>query len=47
MLNRYKENEKIGITGTKEEYARALFDEVKRNYGFENINLRMDYADLM
>lgn len=46
MLNRYKEVEKIGITGTKEEYARALFDEAKRNYGFENINLRMHYDNL-
>lgn len=46
MLNRYKEVEKIGLTGTKEEYARALFDEAKRNYGFENINLKMHYDDL-
>ena len=39
MLNRYKEIEKIGITGTKEEYALKLFDEAKRNYGFGDIKL--------
>lgn len=46
MLNRYKEVEKIRITGTKEEYARALFEEAKRNYGFENSNLKIFYEDL-
>ena len=45
ILNRYKEVEKIRITGTKEEYARALFDEAKRNYGFENSNLKISYFD--
>ena len=47
ILNRYKEVEKIRITGTKEEYARALFDEAKRNYGFENSNLKIFYTDLI
>lgn len=46
MLNRYKEVEKISITGTKEEYARALFDEAKRNYGFENSNFEFCYRNL-
>ena len=46
MLNRYKEVEKIRITGTKEEYARALFDEAKRNYGFEKSNLEIFYRDM-
>lgn len=46
MLNRYKEVEKIRITGTKEEYARAIFNEAKRNYGFENSNLEICYEDL-
>ena len=45
MLNRYKEVEKIRITGTKEEYARAIFNEAKRNYGFENSNLEICYED--
>lgn len=46
MLNRYKEVEKISITGTKEEYAKALFDEAKRNYGFENSKLKIHFIDL-
>lgn len=45
MLNRYKEVEKIRITGTKKEYARVLFDEAKRNYGFNNSNLKLFYAN--
>ena len=45
MLNRYKEVEKIRVTGTKEEYARALFDEAKRNYGFADSNLKISYFD--
>ena len=36
MLNRYKEVEKVGVTGTKEEYIQAVFDEAKRNFGFKD-----------
>ena len=32
MLNRYKEVEKIGITGKKEDYIEALFKETKKNH---------------
>lgn len=35
MLSRYKEVEKLGITGKKEEYIEAVFKEAKNNYGFE------------
>ncbi len=35
MLNRYKEVEKLGITGKKEDYINAVFKEAKRNFGFE------------
>ena len=35
MLNRYKEVEKLGITGKKEDYIKAVFKEAKRNFGFE------------
>lgn len=46
MLDRYKEIEKLGVTGTKEEYARAIFDEAKRNYGFADSKLTISYEDL-
>ena len=39
ILNRYKEVEKIAITGKKEEYIEALFKEAKRNFSFENSNI--------
>ena len=32
MLNRYKEVEKIGVTGTKEEYIQAMFREARNNF---------------
>jgi hypothetical protein len=41
MLDRYKEVEKIGITGTKEEYIQAVFKEAKRNFGFEDCNFKL------
>ena len=44
MLNRYKEVEKIRITGSKEEYARAIFEEAKNNYGFKNCKLKYSFA---
>jgi hypothetical protein len=45
MLDRYKEIEKIRITGSKEEYARALFNEAKNNYGFADTALEISYYD--
>ena len=39
MLNRYKDIEKLGITGKKEEYIEALFKEANRNYGIKPIKL--------
>ena len=41
MLNRYKEVEKLGITGTKEEYIKALFKEVKQNYGYKDTPIQL------
>ena len=46
MLSRYKEVEKIRITGSKEEYARAIFEEAKNNYGLSSTNIRMRYSDM-
>ena len=45
MLNRYKDVEKIRITGSKEEYAKAIFNEAKNNYGFANTALEISYKD--
>jgi hypothetical protein len=44
MLDRYKEVEKIGITGTKEEYIQAAFKEAKRNFGFEDCNFKLEFS---
>ena len=41
MLNRYKDVEKLGITGTKEEYIKALFKEVKQNYGYKDTPIEL------
>ena len=41
MLNRYKEIEKLGVTGTKEEYIQAIFEEAKRNFGFKDSKFRL------
>lgn len=45
MLNRYKEVEKIGITGTKEEYIQAMFKEAKKNYGFDHLPSELRIVD--
>jgi hypothetical protein len=47
MLDRYKEIEKLGITGTKEEYIQALFNETKQNFGLgKELKLEMiDFPD--
>lgn len=41
MLNRYKEVEKLRVTGTKEEYIQAVFDEAKRNFGFADSKFKL------
>lgn len=37
MIKRYHDVELIGITGSKEDYINALFDEAKKNYGMEKL----------
>ena len=41
ILHRYKEIEKIK---DKKEYARALFDEAKKNYGLENTDITLEFT---
>ena len=41
ILNRYKEVEKIAVTGTKEEYIQAIFNEAKRNFGFNDSKFKL------
>jgi hypothetical protein len=43
MLDRYKDIEKLGVTGTKEEYIQAVFKEAKRNFGFEDCNFELKF----
>ncbi len=43
MLNRYKEVEKIQVTGTKEEYIQAVFNEAKRNFGFTDSKINIEF----
>lgn len=45
MLDRYRDIEKLAITGTKEEYAQKLFNEAQKNYGFEGCPLELKLAD--
>ena len=42
MLDRYKDIEKLGITGKKEEYIEALFKEANSNYGMKSIKLKIE-----
>ena len=42
MLNRYKEIEKIK---DKEEYAKALFEEVKKNFGMEKSDIKLLFEE--
>lgn len=37
MIQRYHQIEMIGITGSKEEYINALYEEAKKNFGFEDL----------
>lgn len=37
ILNRYKEIQKLGVTSSKEDYAQALFQEAKNNFGLNDI----------
>ena len=45
ILNRYKEVEKIGVTGTKEEYMQAMFREAKNNYGLSSLPSELNIVD--
>lgn len=45
ILNRYKDIEKIAITGTKEEYLQVLFNETKQNFGLGK-ELKLEIIDL-
>lgn len=44
MLNRYKEVEKISITGSKKEYIRAVYEEAKRNFGFTDAKFELKFG---
>ncbi|MCR5265787.1 MAG: hypothetical protein K6E29_04245 [Cyanobacteria bacterium RUI128] len=44
MIKRYHDIEMIGITGSKEDYIKALFDEAKKNYGLENLPCEITIA---
>ena len=44
MLNRYKEVEKISVTGNKKEYIRAIYEEAKRNFGFANAKFELRFG---
>lgn len=44
MLNRYKEVEKISVTGSKKEYIRAVYEEAKRNFGFANAKFELHFG---
>ena len=41
MLNRYKEVEKISITGSKKEYIEAVYEEAKRNFRFTDAKFEL------
>ncbi len=45
ILNRYKEVEKIAVTGTKEEYIQAVFNEAKQNFGFKDSKFKLKLVD--
>lgn len=45
MLHRYKEIKKIGVTGTKEEYAQAMFEEGKKNFGLSHLPSELTLVD--
>ena len=42
ILNGYKEVEKLGLTSTKEEYVKALFEQAKKNYQIYNPKMTID-----
>ena len=45
MLNRYKEVEKISVTGSKKEYIRAVYEEAKRNFVFANAKFELQFGN--
>lgn len=46
MLNRYKEVEKIRITGSKKDYAKAVFEEGKKNYKIYNSDMKISFQNV-
>ena len=45
ILNKYKELEKIKVTGSRKEYVNALFEIAKQNYGFSAKSTKLIYDD--
>ena len=45
ILNKYKELEKIKVTGSRKEYVYALFEIAKQNYGFSAKSTKLIYDD--
>lgn len=45
ILNRYKEVEKIAVTGTKEEYIQSLFNETRQHFGLGK-ELKLEIVNL-
>lgn len=43
ILNGYKEVEKLGLTSSKEEYVKALFEQAKKNYQIYNPKMTVDF----
>ena len=45
MLKRYKEIEKLGVTASKDEYIKAIFNEAKNNYGLGSLLTEFKLSD--
>ena len=45
MLNRYKEIEKLGVTASKDEYFKAIYNEAKNNYGLGSLPTEFKLSD--
>lgn len=47
MLDRYREIEKLRITGTDDEYITALYNEAKKNYGLGDADIPLHIEDVV
>lgn len=45
MLDRYRDIEKLKVTGKKDDYIKALFKEAKKNFGFEKADIPLVIED--